>query len=1045
MSSLSQRGASAALEVPLEGKTYWVHQLRGREAISELYEFTIVLTLPPEQRLDVRGLLGRPLSLRLFPDWIVTEEAAAGDPSQPPRESGRRVHGICWDVRREPDPVGHRRRYVITLAPRIRALTLRLRSRIFQQKTAPEILEAALADVDVKPQLRRDYFPHNYCAQYQESDWAFLSRLMEEEGIFYRFEQGDSTERLILADTSLEAPTVSWPNSPESGTVGFDAIAIEEQHRRPCVSRVERVLQLRSTSFTHEDYAHEIANQAPSAVHSLPGDVTEGWPKHLEVRRPLAGAAHRLDSVGPQRQEQPEQLGWIDMLLGRAAEMEAERARADTDQLVGTANIPHFSAGSSFTLTDTPAEGEDDGRYLLTEVEHDLDGDVYQTQFRAIDAEWHFRPPKKTPIPRMNGPHSARVVGPEGEEIHTDKYGRIKVTFPWSLPEDGEQTSCWMRVSQSWAGGQWGMLALPRVGQEVIVDFHDGDPDQPFVAGSVYNSSQPAPASLPEERTRFMIKSKTHQGTDFHGLMFDDQSSQPAVQVRSDGTYHLQAKDNAGHDYGGKFVETHRDARVSLVGGLPFIHPPSNALISDSGSGAGSGGDSSTYQKIQVSDVPKENWAFNSWSDLKTTATHPTVRTQLTTGAALDGVLGLSQDVTVGNFSRMTIDPTLSFLLTPFAAAAPFASLAGSTYTTLGHENFLHYGTRYTCHGGPTFNYYNRTLLNPFMAIYAIINGLQFFLTMGNPNYTGLTAAAISELVKEVMILIMRLTAQATYAYDATLSLLGCIKSGATNAGNGNFQTAMSYFGQAGSQLENSTELLLDFGLSNGNSQALRVTGASHSINLGQTDTYTVRKLNTQQTLVVEDGYSMIGTEEATLTLGNPSAIPQSITGAELTTTAEGEIRINKDSYGDYGHTLLMAKNQFDLTSKNTGIANSGTFFNLNATAAGTTMVASKVLTLQSRNKCLPIPPTCVVSLNNGTLTLTGTAINIESLGTLTISAAEEISFDAPIVSGLEAANLAAAGQVIASSIEQAGNEEIDDLATEAAGIASIISEMAWL
>ena len=482
------------------------------------------------------------------------------------------------------------------------------------------------------------------------------------------------------------------------------------------------------------------------------------------------------------------------------------------------------------------------------------------------------------------------------------------------------------------------MLALPRVGQEVMVEFTDADPDQPVVIGSVYNSNQPAPASLPEERTRFMIKSKTHQGTDFHGLMFDDLCSEPGVEFRSDGTYHFQAKDNVGHDYGGTYVQTHRNARISLVGGTPLIGPPSNALISSTGSGSGAG---SSYVDQLSQMVP------NSWADLEESATNPTVDLNLVTGAALEGTLGLDQNVIFGNFSRLTVDPTFSYLISALGIGS---SVAGATVATLGHENTLHYGTRYTCHGGPVYNFYNQTVMSPLLAAYALLNVTQFFLTMGNPNYAGLTAAGVTELLKEIMILLMRVYTQANYAYNDALSLLDCITQGAANATAGNFQTAMGYFGQAGNMLSESAEVLLNFGLEDdGATQTLRVTGASHAIELGATDTYRVVKQNTQQNISLLDGYTALGTEKSTLTLGDAGGGFAGIDGAELTTTADGVIRFAKESYGNCGHTMLMGQDALELTCQNTSVAApSGNFFNLNANPNGTTIVASQNLAIQT-------------------------------------------------------------------------------------------------
>lgn len=477
------------------------HELRvtrfeGREGISELFHFD-VLVVCSEKDIAFADVVGKPALLT----WRV------GD-------LPRHLHGVVASF--EQGEEGKRlTAYRLTVVPDVSRLKHRRNSRIFQALSTPEIVEQVLRTAGIPSNgyrfaLSGDYRPREYCVQYRESDFAFMSRLLEEEGICYFFEHDEDGHVLVFADS----PSAHAPIAGDSTVVFRPPLGalVQGEH----VSRFRYAERVRSGKVTLRDYNFkkpslsletnaETDVDADLEVYDYPGDYD------------APGAGSRIAKI-------------------RLEQIQSSRRTGS-----GESVCPRFVPGQTFTLAD---HGRDDfnREYLLVSVHHHghepgLDGDhaddvaSYGNQFQVVPAEVPYRPPSVTPWPTIRGIQTAIVVGPPGEEVYTDEHGRIKVQFHWDREgKRDDQSSCWIRVSQIWAGSAWGAVFLPRVGHEVVVDFLEGDPDRPLVVGSVYHATNVPPYPLPAERTKSTIKSNSSKGGGgFNELRFEDKKGSEEI------------------------------------------------------------------------------------------------------------------------------------------------------------------------------------------------------------------------------------------------------------------------------------------------------------------------------------------------------------------------------------------------------------------------------------------------------------------------------------------------------------------------------------
>ncbi len=367
-----------------------------------------------------------------------------------------------------------------------------------------QVLEAGLASESRRIRLDLDpaaYEPREYCVQYRESDLDFAARLMQEEGILYYFEHplDGSAEVLVLAGESDRCRAVALADGAEM----IDFLARQSgTAARQCVDSLTPTYALRTTSIVQRDFDWLHPSESPYQRERRSKDLRNRDREvfdHDELR------LFRDDGSKRSRRK-------------------LEQHAAQTRVFLGTSDVTELCAGYTFALVGHP-QHHLDRDYLLVRVRHRAEAPEetmfsssaaetrYENEFEAIPSEIPWRPQASLPKPRTHGPQTAIVVGPPGEEIHTDEHGRIKVHFHWDRISPFDDTaSCWIRVAQRWAGPSWGSIFLPRIGMEVLVEFLDGDPDRPVVTGCVYNGQNPPPYPLPDQKTKSTVKSDSSPG-----------------------------------------------------------------------------------------------------------------------------------------------------------------------------------------------------------------------------------------------------------------------------------------------------------------------------------------------------------------------------------------------------------------------------------------------------------------------------------------------------------------------------------------------------
>ena len=468
------------------------------EGVSVPYELSVELACDDEVKMD--DALGK--------EGFLTLTGDGGD---------RIVHGVVGRF----EHTGNRGRfglYRARVVPYLQWLSLESDCRIFQNKSVPDIVKQILQDSKLPTdrfdfRLKESYAPVEYCVQYRETDLAFVSRLLEEEGIFYFFDHSDKKHLLVFAD----GPVAYKEIAGESGlTYNFSqGIAPAEE----CVYRFAFSRQVRSGKMTRRDYNFE-----------KPG---------LDLKKEEQGKVHEKLEVYdyPGRYVEPDRGKHL-------SKVRLEESMTYYETADGESTCVRLVPGFKFSLTDHE-HGEYNREYFLTklvtrgEQPQSLQekagsggGDFsYSSRFTAIPASVPFRPARVTPKPLVEGIQTAKVTGPDGEEIYTDKYGRVKVKFHWDRGKDNdEKSSCWIRVSSTFAGGQYGSIFTPRIGQEVVVDFLEGDPDRPLITGSVYNADQMPPYELPGEKTKSTTKSDSSLGgKGFNELRFEDKKGSEEI------------------------------------------------------------------------------------------------------------------------------------------------------------------------------------------------------------------------------------------------------------------------------------------------------------------------------------------------------------------------------------------------------------------------------------------------------------------------------------------------------------------------------------
>jgi type VI secretion system secreted protein VgrG len=493
MATYTQEGGLFRIDTPLGKDVLLLRGFKGTEGISRLFRFELDL-LSEDSSISFPDIVGKNVTISL----------------KQPDGSYRYLNGIISRFAQQATEEQFTS-YSAEMVPWLWFLTRNADCRIFQNKTIPDIITQVFSDLgfnDYSNSLQGSYDPREYCVQYRESDFNFVSRLMEEYGIFYFFKHEQGKHTLVLADASTA-------HSPCPGQSSIRYVTVSGGPQEDVITGWQIEQELRTGKYSLEDYnfqtpstnlmvneptVYEVGGNSKFEIYDYPGEYL------------TKGAGESLARV-------------------RMQEEEAEHLVAH-----GMSQCRMFVSGYKFTLEEHPRKDMNTD-YVLTEMQHTAvtdaypssrpaEGESYSNTFTCIPLSVPFRPLRVTPRPTVKGLQPAVVTGPSGEEIYSDKYGRVKVQFFWDrLGKKNENSSCWIRVSQPWAGKNWGAVFLPRIGQEVIVDFLESDPDQPLITGRVYNAEQMPPYMLPDMQTRSTFQSRSSKGggtPNYNEIRFED-------------------------------------------------------------------------------------------------------------------------------------------------------------------------------------------------------------------------------------------------------------------------------------------------------------------------------------------------------------------------------------------------------------------------------------------------------------------------------------------------------------------------------------------
>ncbi|WP_139670232.1 type VI secretion system Vgr family protein [Pseudomonas sp. F16(2018)] len=553
---------------PLVGKAeFEVVSFELKEAISTPFSLELEL-ISFEPEINFGQLLDKPV---LFTIW---------DGERPVRY----VHGLVSGFS-QGESGFYRTYYHALIEPILARAGLRSNWRTFQQKTVPQILELMLQRQGIDQYELRASLDHKvreFCVQAGETDLDFIARLAAEEGFVYRFEHSEKLHKLIITDQlqslgQISHGALNTENDDEGFFEGEDVIdpnTVLYQSKSggdqatPCLRRLRYSEQVRTSRQVQRDYT--FTHPAYRQEHRACGPFLEH--QSTEYERFDYPGRYKRDAVGKPFTEN----------LITALRHDARIAEVQGDDV-------RLQPGLSFTLTGHPRD-DLNAHWRVNSVVHKgsqftslqeeaagLDQSTHYEQTAQLvpgRTEWRPAPLKK---PRVDGPHMATVVGPSGEEIYCDEWGRVKVSFPWDRESNNNEfSSCWVRVSQGWAGGSWGSMAIPRIGQDVIIQYVNGDPDQPMITGRTYCGNQLPPYDLPDHKTRMTIKSQTHKGDGFNELRFEDELDRQEVFIHAQKDQNNVVKHNET-----TFVGNDRSEQVDHDETLSIGHDRSQTVGND--------------------------------------------------------------------------------------------------------------------------------------------------------------------------------------------------------------------------------------------------------------------------------------------------------------------------------------------------------------------------------------------------------------------------------------------------------------------------------
>ena len=453
----------------------------------------------------------------------------------------RYVHGLV-SLFQQGDTGFRRTRYTAVVEPTLKRFDLRSNWRIFQAQTVPDIITSMLAEhklTDIRSEICFEHQPREYCVQAGETDLDFIARLAAEEGLLYTFEHRADGHTLVLTDrvgglgtigTHTDCPVIYQPMG------GGDS-------KEPALNRFHYTEQVRTARQVQRDYT--FTHPRYDQQHTATGDQ-DLKNQHKDYERYDYPGRYKRDIAGKP----------FTKTRLTALRNDAKLAHVEGDD-------ERLQPGLAFDLNDHPREDFND-RWRTIAIKHEGKqhtslqeesfgsglGTSYSLKASAIrwTSDWKAPLPPK---PCIDGPQIATVVGPPGDEIYCDEWGRVKVQFPWDRADkNNDHSSCWIRVTQGWAGATWGSIAIPRVGQELVISHLDGDPDQPIATGTAYRQTNLPPYELPKHKTRMTIKSRTHKGEGFNELRFEDELGQEEVFIHAQKDQNTIVKNNQTQSIG---------------------------------------------------------------------------------------------------------------------------------------------------------------------------------------------------------------------------------------------------------------------------------------------------------------------------------------------------------------------------------------------------------------------------------------------------------------------------------------------------------------
>lgn len=512
MADYTQDERKIRVHTPLGKDALLLQSFSGQESVSDLFRFELRMH-SANRSIPFDSIVGKPATIQLM--------LAGGQE--------RFINGVISSFAQAGASQGLAH-YHAMLVPWLWFLTRTSDCRIFQQMPAPDIIEKLFQErgfKDYSLRLHGSFQPREYCVQYRETTFNFVSRLMQEEGIFYFFEHTKDKHLLVLANSPNEFKPC--PNQTSARYESAKGVGRNED----VISEWSFGQEVRPGKYTANDFNFE------TPMLDLTAQVTGKDERGYEI----------YDYPGEYTtKDEGEQLVGV-----RMQEEDAPRLAGS-----GSGTCRAFIPGYRFDLKEHYRRDANKPYSIISvyhSVEHGMnfrsgsdasDEFAYVNQFHCVPHPTPFRPPRTAPVPVVHGTQTAIVVGPAGEEIYTDKYGRVKVQFHWDREgKYDEKSSCWVRVSQNWAGKRWGAMFIPRIGQEVIVDFIEGDPDRPIITGRVYNAASMPPYALPGEKTKSTIKTNSSKGGGgFNEIRFEDLKGKEQVFIHAEKDKHVRVKND---------------------------------------------------------------------------------------------------------------------------------------------------------------------------------------------------------------------------------------------------------------------------------------------------------------------------------------------------------------------------------------------------------------------------------------------------------------------------------------------------------------------